>query len=83
MFIRYLNFVWMFLFVSVVCIAPVSAAAEEEAPPEWVLPYAILLLFLGLTILILARSAKRSDTTFTEDEIRAQKEAAIKLKSGH
>lgn len=57
--------------------------AAEEKPPEWVLPYILILLFLSLAIIILIRSAKRSDTAFSIEEQTAQKEEAMKKMLGH
>ncbi len=59
--------------------AALFAQNTEEASgvPQtaWVLPYFAILLFLGLGILILLRSAKRTDSCYTLEEqaaIRAE-----------
>ena len=51
-----------------------EAAAEGDETKIWVLSYAIMILFLALTLLILLRPTKREDSAFTFDEIQAQKE---------
>lgn len=45
---------------------------EEKKPPEWVMSYFMLLLFLGLAILILLRPGNRQDSVKTQDEIDAE-----------
>ena len=59
-------------------------AADGEQEPEWVLSYAIILAFLTLTLLILLRPTKRSDSAFSYDEQKAIKEEEMKkLKNLH
>ena len=59
-------------------------AAEEQEPQAWVLSYAIMILFLALTLIILLRPVQRSDSAFSDDEQRAQKaEEMKKIKGGH
>ncbi len=53
-------------------------AADEGAAPEWVLSYALILLFVGLSIVILVRSAKRKDSAFSQDELDKMREEELK-----
>ena len=58
-------------------------AATDETQ-EWVISYAIMILFLILTVLILLRPLKRSDSAFSFDELKAQKDEDMKkLKGTH
>jgi len=53
---------------------PVFALAQDDKPPpEWVLSYFLLLLFLGLAMLILMRPSKRTDSALTQDEVDAER----------
>jgi len=60
----------------------VFAAAEEDKPPEWVLSYFLVLLFLGLAMAMLIRPTKRSDTALSQEEQDEEKAKKMK-KSGH
>ena len=57
--------------------------AEGDESPDWVLSFALMILFLGLTLFILLRPLKRSDTAFSSDELRAQKDEAINKRNSH
>jgi len=60
-----------------------EAAAEQETQ-EWVVSYAIMILFLVLIMLILLRPTKRNDSAFSFDEQQAHKEEEMKkIKGGH
>ena len=64
-------------------VAPLWAAEEEaDGTQEWVISYAIMILFLVLTMLILLRPLKRSDSAFSYDEIQAQKDEEMKKIKG-
>lgn len=77
--------------VSVFLITVVSLWAQDEAAappaeetPDWVLPYTLMILFLALTLLILLRPLNRSDSAFSYDELKEQKEEEMKkLKGTH
>ena len=57
---------------------------SEVKDPEWVLSYALVILFLALTLCILLRPTRRSDSAFSYDEQQAQKEEEMKqIKKGH
>ena len=77
MFSRFVSRCWLTVSV-VLCTATPLWAAEEEGPPEWVLSYAVLMAFLALTLMILLRPTKRSDSAFSFDELQAQKEEEMK-----
>ena len=82
MFIRIFNQCWATVAVLFLTVVPLGAAEEE--PPEWVLSYAIIILFLALTLSILLRPIRRSDSAFSYDEQKAQKEEEMKrIKGGH
>ena len=85
MFLRFFHQCWMVVTVFLFTVAPLWAAEEEaEVTQEWVISYAIMILFLALTILILLRPLKRSDSAFSYDELQAQKEEEMKkLKGTH
>ena len=72
---------------TVLLVTSVPLWAQEETEEEtqvWVLSYALVILFLGLTLAILLRPTKRSDTAFSYDELRAQKEEEMKkIKGSH
>ena len=72
---------------AVLLVTSVPIWAQDEAGEEtqvWVLSYALMILFLGLTLLVLLRPTKRSDTAFSFDELRAQKEEDLKkIKGSH
>ena len=55
---------------------------EEEAEPVWVVAFAVMTLFLILAMAILLRPAKRDDSAFSFDELRAQKEEDMKKLKG-
>ncbi|MDR3234942.1 MAG: hypothetical protein LBT46_14990 [Planctomycetaceae bacterium] len=59
------------------------AAQEEETKPDWVLQFVITCVFLGLALAILLRPSKRSHTVFSNEELHAQKEEAMKKIKGH
>ena len=71
--------VTVFLFVAVPSWATEAAADETQ---EWVLSYALMILFLVLTMLILLRPLKRNDSAFSYDELQAQKEEEMKKIKG-
>jgi hypothetical protein len=58
-------------------------AEGSEEQPDWVLSYSLILLFLGLAVLLLLRPSKRSSSAFTEEELAAQHEEAMKKMMGH
>ena len=61
----------------------VLAAREDKEPPEWILSYFLLLLFLGLAILILLRPTKRTDSALTQEEVDAERAKTAGKKHGH
>lgn len=58
------------------------AADEPEKAPEWVLPYFLVLLFVGLSIVVLLRTANRSDSTFSQEELDKIREEEMKKMTG-
>ena len=63
---------------------PILALAQDDKePPEWVLSYFLLLLFLGLAVLILLRPTKRTESALTQYEVDAEKTKAAGKKQGH
>ncbi len=66
------------------CLPVFTLAAEEtaEKPPEWVLSYALVILFVGLAITILLRTAKRSESAFSQEELDKMKEEEMKKLTG-
>ena len=73
--------VTVFLFT----IAPLWAqeAAENETQ-EWVVSYAVVILFLVGAVAILLRPINRSDSAFSFDELKAHREEEMKkLKGTH
>ena len=72
------------LFAACFLLEPVFAlaVADDKPPPEYVLSYFLLLLFLGLAILILLRPSLRKDSALTQDEVDAEK-AKTAGKKGH
>ena len=78
---------WLAVTVIFLTAVPLWAQAEaaEETEPVWVISFAVVILFLVLTLLILlARPPKRSDSAFTFDELQAKKEEEMKkIKGGH
>jgi len=70
----------MTVIVLLLSATPLWAAAEEEkgATQEWVISYAIMILFLVLTMLILLRPVTRNDSAFSFDELQTQKEEEMK-----
>jgi len=85
MFARFFHRCWLavtvFFFLTVPLWAQESTAADAETQ-EWVLSYALMLLFLGLTLLILLRPTRRNDSAFSYDELQAQKEEELKKMKG-
>jgi len=83
MFARIFNRFGAFIVFFFSCI-PLWAAEEEKATesPVWVLSYAIMIAFLALTLFILLRPTKRSDSAFSYDEQKAIKEEEIKKIKG-
>lgn len=59
-----------------------AAKDEDKGGPEWVLPFFLVLLFLGLALAILCRPSKRTDTALTQEEQDAAK-AEKQKKTGH
>jgi len=86
MFVRLFHRCWLavtvFFFSAVPLWAQEPTAADKETQ-EWVISYALLLLFLGLTLLILLRPTKRNDSAFSYDELQAQKDEELKKMKGH
>jgi len=76
---------WSVVIVFLFTAAPLGAQeAGAEATQEWVLSYAITILFLALAFLILLRPIKRNDSAFTHDELQTQKEEEMKkIKGAH
>ncbi|GHT45268.1 hypothetical protein FACS189454_04480 [Planctomycetales bacterium] len=65
-------------------VQPIFAAADDgERQPDWVLPYFLIAVFLGLSLTILLRPSKRRNTAFTDAELNAQKEQAMKEMKGY
>ena len=60
----------------------VFAAGEAEAAPEWVLSYFLVLLCVGLSILILLRPSKRSESAFSQEELDKMREEDLKKMTG-
>jgi type VI protein secretion system component VasK len=85
MFLRIFNWCWITVTALVFMTTPLWAAEEGGDDTQvWVLPYAIVILFLALTLLILLRPTKRSDSAFSFDELQAQREAEVKnARGGH
>ncbi len=74
-------FLGVFIFLQPIFVF--AAGQEEEEPPEWVMAYFLVLLFLGLAILILLRPSMRRDSALTQDEIDTEKIEAARKKRGH
>ena len=87
MFVRVFNWCWAVITILLFTIVPLWAeegAAVEDEGQIWVLSYAITLLFLALTLFILLRPLRRSDSAFSYDELRDQKEEDMKkIKGSH
>jgi NADH:ubiquinone oxidoreductase subunit 6 (subunit J) len=86
MFAHIFNRCWLAVIVFIVTAVPLLAEETDAVPEtqEWVLPYAVMILFLGLILLILLRPTKRQDSAFSFDEIQAQREEEMKkIKGGH
>ena len=86
MFARMFNRCWLAVTAFIFPAVPLWAQGESAVPEtqEWVLPYAVMLLFLGLILLILLRPTKRDDSAFSFDEQKAQKEEEMKkIKGSH
>ena len=83
MFARLFYRCWLtvtfFLFATVPVWAEEAATNETQ---EWVLSYALMILFLALAMLILLRPLKREDSAFSHDELQAQKEEEMKKIKG-
>ena len=63
---------------------PVFALAQDDKePPEWVMSYFLLLLFLGLAVLILMRPTKRGDSALTQEEVDAERAKTAGKKPEH
>lgn len=58
-------------------------ADDDKQSPEWVLSYFLVLLCLGLSVLILLRPTKRSDSAFTQEELDRQREEKLKEMKKH
>jgi len=83
MFARFFNRCWLAVFAFLSLTVPVWAQ-DGNKPQEWVISYALMLLFLGLAIAILLRPTKREDSAFSYDEQQAQKEEEMKkIKGSH
>ena len=72
-------FLGVFLFLEPV----VAFAQDDKPPPEYVLSYFLLLLFLGLAILILLRPTKRKESALTQEEVDAERAKTAGKKPGH
>jgi protein-S-isoprenylcysteine O-methyltransferase Ste14 len=72
-------------FVAVTFCQPALVLAEDgESEPGWVLAYALVLLFLGALVTVLAvRLAGRRDTVFSDAELSAKREEEIKKATKH
>ena len=58
--------------------------ADAEEAPVWVISYAIMVGFLGLTLFLLLRPTHRADSAFSYDELQAQREEEMKkIKGSH
>ena len=73
----------LFFGVFLFCEPIIAFAQEEKDPPEWVLSYTLLLLFLGLAILILLRPSKRTVSALTQEEVDAERAKTAGKKHGH
>ena len=85
-FLRFFHRCLLAMAIFLFAVAPLWAQAEEAADEtqEWVVSYSIMILFLVLTMLILLRPLKRSDSAFSYDELQAQKDEEMKkLKGTH
>jgi len=72
----------LFFFSATPLLAQGGEGGDEAQ--AWVLSFAFMIAFLALTLLILLRPTKRSDSAFTYDEVQAQKEEEMKkIKSSH
>jgi len=86
MFVRIFDQCWLAVIAFFFMVAPLWAQDEAAVPEtqEWVISFAVMILFLGLTLLILLRPTKRNDSAFSFDEQKAQKEEEMKkIKGGH
>ena len=86
MFVRIFTRCWLaitaFLFTAVPLWAQEAEGGSETQ--EWVISYAIMILFLTLMLLILLRPTTRDDSAFSFDELQTQKnEEMKKIKGGH
>lgn len=55
---------------------------EEVDPGTWVMPYFFILLALGLSITLLLRSSKRTESVYTQEELDAIKAEEMKKITG-
>ena len=86
MFTRFFNRCWLAVTAFFLVTGTLWAADDAAVPEtqEWVISFSILILFLALTMMILLRRTKRSDSAFSYDEQQAQKEEEMKkIKGGH
>ena len=85
MLVRIFNWCWTVMAVFFLTTVPLWAQeAEAEEAPVWVISYAIMIGFVTLTLLILLRPIRRSDSAFSYDELQAQKEEDMKkIKGSH
>ena len=77
MFARFFNRCWLACAVFFFTAVPLWAQDGNE-PQEWIISYAIMILFLALAIAILLRPTKREDSAFSFDEMQAQKDEEMK-----
>ena len=80
-FAPFFNRCWLAFVVFFFTAVPLWAQDGNE-PQEWVISYAIMILFLALAIAILLRPTKREDSAFSFDEIQAQKDEEMKKIKG-
>jgi hypothetical protein len=85
MLIQFWNVLPKMFFGIFIFLQPLWAFAADESGNEkdWVLSYFLVLLCLGLAILILLRPSKRADSAFSNEELTAQREEAMKKMKKH
>lgn len=68
---RLLADVWPLIFFFAAC-GPLGAqdVKKEDTEPIWVISWAIFYLFLALTIILLSRPTKRTETQLNEEETK-------------